>query len=170
MASDELRTRRSRDRAAEAYALLLDAAGERWRDMVLVGGLVPETLVDSDEPHQGTLDVDVLLPLALQYDRDADSFGWLESALGRAAFVPVHENTGWRWFVSIDGAPVVVEFLAAVREYVGPDSAGAVTYATEAITAGSEETRFDLAADAVAAVAAFAVAFRTAAHRAHRDG
>lgn len=268
MTSDQPRTRRSRDLAAQAYSLLLEAAGDRWRDMVLIGGLVPETLIDTEEPHQGTLDVDVLLPLALQYDRDEEDFSWLETALQTAGFMPVHENTGWRWVADLDGAPVVVEFLvdvpdaqgqeialpgttkltamnlagpgpalrdarvvefggrdakvagiggylaakaaaivgrgkpkdlydfayvlvnsaleapdlaevvaaatrpspawnrdprhdvrAATGKYDGTDSAGARTYAAEAIAAGSEESMFDLAADAVAAVAAFRAAF-----------
>lgn len=119
--SDEGRTRRSRDRAAQAYAFLLDAAGDHWRDMVLIGGLVPDTLVDTEEPHQGTLDVDVLLPLALQYDRDDEDFAWLESALVDAGFVRTHENTGWRWVNDVDGYPVIVEFLVDVPDAQGQE-------------------------------------------------
>ena len=119
--SDEGRTRRSRDRAAQAYAFLLDAAGDHWRDMVLIGGLVPDTLVDTEEPHQGTLDVDVLLPLALQYDRDDEDFAWLESALVDAGFVRTHENTGWRWVNDVDGFPVIVEFLVDVPDAQGQE-------------------------------------------------
>lgn len=42
------------------------------------------------------------------------------------------------------------------------EAAGARTYATEAVAAGSEESSHDLAADAVAAVASFAAAFEDA--------
>jgi hypothetical protein len=212
--------------------------------MVLIGGLVPETLIDSEEPHQGTLDVDVLLPLALQYDRDEEDFSWLESALRDAGFVPNRENTGWRWVVDVDGLPVVVEFLVDVPDAQGQEiwlpgtrdlsamnlagpgpalrdarviqlgvrdakvaglggyltaKAAAIVgrgkqkdlydfayvlvnsgrraeelaaavvaatmpdpavYSAEAVAAGSEETRQDLAADAVAAVSAFAAALK----------
>jgi hypothetical protein len=87
--------------------------------MVLIGGLVPETLVSVDDPHQGTVDVDVLLPVALVFDREDQDFGWLEGALTAAGFVLVSPNTGWRWMTSVDGAAIVVEFLADV-----PDSPG----------------------------------------------
>jgi hypothetical protein len=269
--SDAPRTRRSSDLAARAFALLLDAVGDHWRELVLIGGLVPDTLTGSSEAHQGTLDVDVLLPLALRYDRDDEDFAWLESALTTAGFMPARPEVGWRWLIQVGDDPVMVEFLVDVpdspgleialpgardlsaKNVAGPgpalrdarviefggreariagiggylaakaaaisardeakdlydfayvlvnsvqpieeiaaavatasvpdprwdrdprhavravlphfadaDAPGPVTYAAEAVRAGSEETLHDLAADAVAAVAAFARAFEDA--------
>lgn len=46
---------------------LLDAAGEHWKDLVVVGGSVPDLIVDTDEVHQGTNDVDLVLDLGVVY-------------------------------------------------------------------------------------------------------
>lgn len=102
--------------AESALAALLHAAGDRSTELVLIGGLVPEYLVEADEPHQGTNDVDLLLDIGLQYDREGDDYAWLERALARAGFVPVSPNVGWRWMVDVDGFPVVVEFLTDVAD------------------------------------------------------
>jgi len=72
----------------------------------LVGGLIPETLFSSTEPHQGTLDVDLLLSLALEYDREDQDYSWLETALGQSGFVKASPNIGWRWMVQIRAAGV----------------------------------------------------------------
>ncbi|WP_423921410.1 hypothetical protein ACPEEZ_00730 [Frigoribacterium sp. 2-23] len=133
MAPAESRDRRTRDLASRAFARLLDAVGPHWQDMVLIGGLVPDTLVDGDEPHQGTLDVDVLLPLALQYDQDDDDFGWLEIALQAAGFSRANEGTGWRWLTDVDGFPVVVEFLTDVPDSQGQEIVLPGTFAVTAM-------------------------------------
>lgn len=66
--TDPPRGPESRSRAERALALLLDAAHERWDELVLVGGLLPERLVTSDERHQGTTDIDIVLDLAVMFD------------------------------------------------------------------------------------------------------
>lgn len=113
------RSPQTRNLAMRAFAQLLSEVGEHWRDLVLIGGLVPETLVDTDELHQGTLDVDILLSLAPIYDREDDDFGWLEAALHRAGFLLVEPDTGWRWMLDLDGNPVIVEFLVDVPDNPG---------------------------------------------------
>ena len=110
------RDRDARDLAEHALASLLRAAGPHSAELVLIGGLVPEHLVDADEPHQGTNDVDLLLDIGVAFDRDDHDYGWLERALDAAGFVPVSENVGWRWAVDIAGFPVVVEFLVDVSD------------------------------------------------------
>lgn len=110
------RSRSARRIAEAAYASLLLAVGEHRRHLLLIGGLVPEHVVDSDEPHQGTNDVDVLLDIGLVFDRDEMDFGWLEHALAVAGFVTATPNTGWRWMKDVDGFPVLVEFLVDVSD------------------------------------------------------
>lgn len=110
------RDQAARALAEEALAALLRAAGPRSSDLVLIGGLVPEYLVDTTDPHQGTNDVDLLLDLGFEYDRDEHDYGWLERALLTAGFVQASPNVGWRWVAEVRGAPVLVEFLADVAD------------------------------------------------------
>lgn len=72
--------------------------------------------METDEPHQGTNDVDLLLDLGFEYDRDEDDYGWLERALLSAGFVPASPNVGWRWITDVRGHPVLVEFLTDVAD------------------------------------------------------
>jgi len=116
MSAGPSRSRDARALAEIAYADLLQAVGSNRSHLVLIGGLVPEHLVESDEPHQGTNDVDVLLDIGLVYDRDDLDFGWLEEALYSAGFVTATPNTGWRWVKDVHGFPVVVEFLVDVQD------------------------------------------------------
>lgn len=110
------RDRDARVLAETGYAALLRAVGAKRDRLLLIGGLVPEHLVSSDEPHQGTNDVDVLLDIGLVYDRDALDFGWLEHALETAGFVTSTPNTGWRWVKDVGGFPIQVEFLVDVLD------------------------------------------------------
>lgn len=110
------RTRRARELAESAYGSLLRAVGHRRDRLLLIGGLVPEHLVESEDPHQGTNDVDVLLDIGVVWDRDELDFTWLEDALRRVGFVQASPNTGWRWVVDVDGFPVLVEFLVDVAD------------------------------------------------------
>lgn len=86
------RGHRARRRAEAMFVRLLDAAGSRADELVLVGGLVPQTLVP-EVPHQGTVDIDVVLTVAPIFDRDEQDFAWLEGALDRAGFVPASPST-----------------------------------------------------------------------------
>ncbi|MCM3520989.1 hypothetical protein [Curtobacterium sp. P97] len=124
MSSDpSTRSRGARALAETAYASLLRAVGDRRRDLLLIGGLVPEHLVESDEPHQGTNDVDVLIDIGLVYDRDDLDFAWLEHALLAAGFVTATPNTGWRWLLDVGGFPVLVEFLVDVPDNIDQEVA-----------------------------------------------
>lgn len=109
----------SRQRAELALATLVHSVGDRWTELVLIGGLLPPSLVDEVEPHQGTTDVDIVLDLALIFDRDEANYEWLEQALHRGGFVQATPNNGWRWLIDIDGYPVLIDFLVDV-----PDSSG----------------------------------------------
>lgn len=100
--------------AEAAFVRLLDASGERWSELVLIGGLVPETLVESQDEHQGTTDVDVLLGIGVVWDRDDLDFTWLETALEAAGFVPASPNTGWRWVGEHGDDVIEIEFLVDV--------------------------------------------------------
>jgi hypothetical protein len=123
------RDRDARALAEAGYAALLHAAGPMRDRLLLIGGLVPEHLVRSDEPHQGTNDVDILLDIGLVYDRDDLDFGWLERALQRAGFTTSTPNTGWRWVKEVDGFPIQVEFLVDVSDSIDQEIAlpGATT-------------------------------------------
>jgi hypothetical protein len=114
--SSAQRNRDARALAEAGYATLLQAVGSNRGRLLLIGGLVPEHLVDSDEPHQGTNDVDILLDIGLVYDRDDLDFAWLEDALETAGFVTSTPNTGWRWVKDISGFPIQVEFLVDVPD------------------------------------------------------
>lgn len=116
MSADTSRDHAARALAEEALAALLRAAGPRSDELVLIGGLVPEYLVDTTDPHQGTNDVDLLLDLGFEYDRDELDYGWLERALVAAGFVPASPNVGWRWVADVRGHPVLVEFLTDVAD------------------------------------------------------
>lgn len=95
---------------------LLDAAGEHWKDLVVVGGLVPDLIVDTDEVHQGTNDVDLVLDLGVVYDRDELDFGWLEAALTEGGFVPRDPGGDWNWVTDVEGEAVVLQLLVDVDD------------------------------------------------------
>lgn len=116
MSANAPRDHAARALAEDALAALLHAAGPRSSELVLIGGLVPEYLVETADPHQGTNDVDLLLDLGFEYDRDEHDYGWLERALVAAGFVPATPNVGWRWVADVRGHPVLVEFLADVPD------------------------------------------------------
>ena len=74
---------------------------------------------DAGTEHLGTTDVDVVLPVALSFDRDDEdqNFCWLETALTDGRFSPETAGSGgggWRWWGDIDGSPVKIEFLCDV--------------------------------------------------------
>lgn len=94
----------------------LDAAGEHWKDLVVVGGLVPDLIVDSDEVHQGTNDVDLVLDIGVVHDRDERDFGWLETALDAAGFLPVRSDGDWNWTTDVHGVVVVLQLLVDVDD------------------------------------------------------
>lgn len=110
------RSRRTRGLAEEALLRLLDAAGEHWKDVVVIGGLVPDLIVEADEVHQGTNDVDLVLDIGVVYDRDERDYSWLQAALETAGFLPVAPEGDWNWTTEVDGSVVVLQLLVDVED------------------------------------------------------
>lgn len=86
--------------------------------LVVLGGLVPGVLADSEEEgvpeHLGTTDVDIHIDL--EVDASAD-LGRLEQALEDANFRIHPKNPeGWRWVTEVDGFSVKVEFLCDLED------------------------------------------------------
>ena len=111
---EPVRSREARARAETALVRVLwHLSGTTVRPIVL-GGLVPDVLVDGVEPapppHLGTTDVDVYIELGVASD-DATLVA-IEGALRAAKFAPDGRRTGgWRWRGDVDGTPVKVELL-----------------------------------------------------------
>lgn len=118
MTENAPRTASGRALAERALSALLRQAREHADLLVVIGGLVPVTLPGAAEvaPHHGTNDVDVLLELAPRYDRDDQSFAWLERALASAGFIADSDPGGWRWTSQVDGRWVLLEFLVDVPD------------------------------------------------------
>lgn len=115
-----MRSRDARARAERALVELLTAAGPDGAALTVIGGLTADFLTEStDPPHQGTLDVDVLLELGVAHDRDELDLGWLEEALVAAHFNP--SGVGWRWWRDVDGVPVKLELLCDVYDNAGQE-------------------------------------------------
>lgn len=115
-----MRSRDTRARAERALMELLAAAGPRGEALTVIGGLTADFLTEPTEPpHQGTLDVDVLLELGVAHDRDELDLGWLEEALAAAHFTP--SGVGWRWWRDVDGIPVKLELLCDVYDSAGQE-------------------------------------------------
>ncbi|WP_141881758.1 hypothetical protein [Homoserinimonas aerilata] len=88
--------------------------------MTVIGGMVPATLTTrSVVPHQGTIDVDILLELGPFFDRDELDFGWLEDALVDSGFISLSGSGGWQWEVRIDELSVILEFICDVPDGPG---------------------------------------------------
>jgi hypothetical protein len=96
--------------AERALVALLDALDGEDAEIVVLGGLVPEVLVGSQEPpapgHLGTTDVDILLVSHLTLE---GNLGHVERALEAIGFEP--GDGGWRWRGQVDGTPLKMEFL-----------------------------------------------------------
>ena len=94
MANDE-RSAEAREIAERALGRLLAASALTGEDLIVLGGLVPPTLVRTDAPevpaHLGTTDVDVLLVTHLTAEHD---LGRIEMALETMQFTPYAD--GWR--------------------------------------------------------------------------
>lgn len=107
-----MRSRDTRARAERALVRLATALGGRAGQIVVIGGLNADLLTDApNAPHQGTVDVDLLLQVGFAFERDELDLGWIEQGLRDAGFeLPAGDQT-WRWFTAIDGVPVKVELL-----------------------------------------------------------
>lgn len=114
---NEQRTPEARSRAERALVQLLHELRDEEPFLVVLGGLVPEMLTgraSSVPQHLGTTDVDVLLITHVEPDAD---LGCVERALERLSFKPRPGDDGWRWQGSVDGFPVLIEFLCDLDNY-----------------------------------------------------
>jgi len=86
----------------------------------VIGGLNADLLASAPTaPHQGTVDVDLLIEVGFTFERDDLNLSWIERGLHNAGFEPFPGDQTWRWVVMVDGAPVKVELLCDT-----PDSRG----------------------------------------------
>lgn len=111
---EPVRSREARARAETALVRVLwHLSGTAVRPIVL-GGLVPDVLVDGVEPapppHLGTTDVDIYIELGVA--SDGVTLEAMEGALRAAQFAPDGRRAGgWRWRGDVDGTLVKVELL-----------------------------------------------------------
>ncbi len=119
-----MRTPRTRELAERALTRLMRHVGTHADGLVVVGGLNPALLAPRDDaPHQGTVDVDVALDLPPVYDRDDESYGWLERALHEAGFRLTDDARAWRWTVTEDGTDIHLDILCDVTDSPGQELA-----------------------------------------------
>lgn len=102
------------ERCERVLGTLMRGIGQPWRSKVcLVGGLVPLYLVPEGEysqpAHVGSTDVDVALRLVVD-SSDEGSYRTLKRNLRDNGFDRV-DGASWRWFATVDGHTVVLEFL-----------------------------------------------------------
>lgn len=100
------------DRCERALVTLVGGIGP-WSDrLYLVGGLAPrfivETLPEGVAPHVGTLDVDLVIGLAVG-EESPEAYRTLQNNLERSGFKLTEPS--FRWVREIDGVSVFVEFL-----------------------------------------------------------
>jgi len=104
----------ARKLAERALVWLVHELGDRWAGLVVLGGLVPETLVDESlatPQHLGTTDVDVHVDFGIS---PRDDLLALEDALLRLGFSPSDE--GWRWKGAVEEAEIKLEFLCELDD------------------------------------------------------
>lgn len=119
-----MRSREARALAESALVRLALHLGDHTDSITVIGGLNADLLTDmSQVPHQGTLDVDLLLQVGLVFDRDENDFGWLQRALTAAGFGLGTEGRGWVWWASIYGAPVRLDVLCDAPDHPGQELA-----------------------------------------------
>jgi len=128
LAIDE-RSRASRARAEHALVELGIAFGKHAQELIVIGGLNPDFLAPAAPvPHLGTTDVDILLELGFNYDRDDLNFSWLEPALRTAGFLPMGIDA-WQWKRNDHDAIVRIDILCDVAD--SPDQKIALPGATD---------------------------------------
>lgn len=110
----------------------------------MIGGLNPDFLaVAAPLAHLGTTDVDLLIEVALVYDRQDQDFSWLERALTDSGFEPRKRDDAWRWLLDLGSAKVVLDLLCDT-----PDNLGQLI----ALPGCADATAMNLAGPAPAAV------------------
>lgn len=120
-----MRSRMTRDLAERALVRLALAVGDRVDSLTVIGGLNADLLTTPlpDTPHQGTVDVDVLLRLELVIDRDEQDFAWLEHAFAVLPIRPSRTGRAWQWEMLVDGVPVRLDLLCDVPDRRGQEVA-----------------------------------------------
>jgi hypothetical protein len=102
-------------RCERVLGTILRAVGDPWRSRIcLVGGLVPRYLLPSAATapataHVGSTDVDLALGLAVG-SAGQGAYRTLETNLKRGG-LERFGSSSWRWTVSVDGRPVVIDLL-----------------------------------------------------------
>jgi len=120
LASDSYRSREGRELAEYALAAFGLQLGEHVNDVVVIGGLNPDFLVVAPPlAHLGTTDVDLLLEVALIYDREDQDFSWLERALTESGFTPQRHDDAWRWELDLSSSKVLLELLCDTPDNLG---------------------------------------------------
>jgi hypothetical protein len=120
LASDGYRSRESRDLAEHALAAFGARLGEHIGEVVVIGGLNPDFLAAAPPvAHQGTMDVDLLLEVALVYERENQDFSWLERALIESGFAPLWRDDAWRWQLDLGRAKVLLDLLCDTPDNLG---------------------------------------------------
>lgn len=115
-----MRDRHTRELAERALVRFAQELGEHIGDITVIGGLNADLLTeDLEAPHQGTVDVDVLIEVGLVYDREDVDFGWLEQALIDAGFYVRPGDYTWRWRLDVEGIPVKLELLCDTPDNLG---------------------------------------------------
>ncbi len=124
------RSPQARALAESALAGLLHGLGGVDVPIIVLGGLVPESLTRGQDPpapvHLGTTDVDVLLSVQTM---PGSGLSVVERSLRRMGFDP--DPDGWRWHGRLQGHAVKIEFLcdletAREHEVVHPDGCAAL--------------------------------------------
>jgi hypothetical protein len=96
--------------AEEALVILHDGLGETPLRLIVVGGLVPETLAAADTPaHLGTTDIDILIAVHV---RDVADAAPVERALTAIGAIPDPvQPDGWQWRIPVGSVRVRIDFL-----------------------------------------------------------
>lgn len=131
---DEIRSRETRALAELALVRLLHEVRDVDVLLVVLGGLVPQTLANEDSStpeHLGTTDVDLLLITHLD---PGANLGNVERALQNLGFVPDPGEDGWRWRGLVERTTVKLEFLCDLpnqreREIIRPSGCTALAAA-----------------------------------------
>jgi len=129
-----MRSRHTQELARRALVRLAGAVGDHVSDFCVIGGLNADLLTEPhDPPHQGTIDVDLLIEVGLVFDRDDLDFGWLERALTDVGFEADPSGRSWVWWLRVDGAPVRLDVLCDTPDNPGQEIAlpGAPTVAAQ---------------------------------------
>ena len=79
-----MRSRHTQVLARRALVRFARAVGDHVSDFCVVGGLNADLLTEpQDPPHQGTIDVDVLIEVGVVYDRDDRRYYYVDRSTGR---------------------------------------------------------------------------------------